>query len=202
MEQFGLVELFGLIAMVVIVAFGYRAYKREQEPQKQEREQRRAAAHLEFSIWMTKAGIDLECTRCLSSDFIMLRYSPHGLSFEGQCINCEAKKWFKAKRTSEPFDFSTCEFSPHLSDFNIIPEPAQGVGGFQEETRQSGRSRHISESVRHEVWRRDQGRCCQCGSQENLEFDHIIPSSKGGSNTARNIQLLCESCNAKKRDRI
>lgn len=56
----------------------------------------------------------------------------------------------------------------------------------------------IPESVRHEVWRRDQGRCVDCGSRENLEFDHIIPVSKGGSNTARNLELRCETCNRQK----
>lgn len=64
------------------------------------------------------------------------------------------------------------------------------------------RSRYISKSVQREVWRRDQGRCVECGSNELLEFDHIIPFSKGGSNTARNIQLLCENCNRKKQNRI
>jgi ankyrin repeat protein len=58
--------------------------------------------------------------------------------------------------------------------------------------------RYISKEVRREVWRRDQGKCVQCGSQEKLELDHIIPVSKGGSNTARNIQLLCERCNREK----
>jgi len=53
----------------------------------------------------------------------------------------------------------------------------------------------IPEHVRHEVWRRDQGRCVDCGSRERLEFDHIIPVSEGGSNTARNIELRCEACN-------
>ena len=50
--------------------------------------------------------------------------------------------------------------------------------------------RHIPSHVRHEVWRRDRGCCTICGSQKNLEFDHIIPVSKGGSNTTRNIQLF------------
>lgn len=60
----------------------------------------------------------------------------------------------------------------------------------------------IPEIVRHEVWRRDEGKCVSCGSREKLEFDHIIPVSKGGSNTARNIELLCESCNRKKSNKI
>lgn len=60
----------------------------------------------------------------------------------------------------------------------------------------------LPDDVQIFVWNRDSGRCVNCGSQENLEFDHIIPVSKGGSNTARNVQLLCESCNREKGNRI
>jgi len=60
----------------------------------------------------------------------------------------------------------------------------------------------IPEDVRFAVWRRDEGKCVKCGSKENLEFDHIIPVSKGGSNTERNIQLLCERCNREKYNKI
>ena len=56
----------------------------------------------------------------------------------------------------------------------------------------------IPKDVQMFVWQRDGGHCVQCGSNENLEFDHIIPVSMGGSSTARNIQLLCESCNRSK----
>ena len=64
------------------------------------------------------------------------------------------------------------------------------------------RKRRVSSSVKREVWRRDKGRCVNCGSRENLEYDHIIPFSKGGSNTARNIELLCEQCNRSKGAKI
>lgn len=60
----------------------------------------------------------------------------------------------------------------------------------------------IPEEVRIAVWRRDQGRCARCGSRENLEYDHIVPVSKGGGNTERNIELLCQDCNRAKGNRI
>lgn len=63
---------------------------------------------------------------------------------------------------------------------------------------EAGKRESISEKVQLQVWNRDKGQCVKCGSNEKLEFDHIIPVSKGGSNTARNIQLLCEVCNRAK----
>ena len=60
-----------------------------------------------------------------------------------------------------------------------------------------GRER-IPDDVKIYVWKRDGGKCVVCGSREKLEFDHIIPYSMGGSNTARNLQLLCERCNRSK----
>lgn len=60
----------------------------------------------------------------------------------------------------------------------------------------------VSEKIRIEVWRRDGGKCARCGSREKLEYDHIVPISKGGSNTARNIELLCEKCNRSKSNNI
>ena len=60
----------------------------------------------------------------------------------------------------------------------------------------------IPEEVRIAVWRRDQGRCARCGNRENLEYDHIVPVSKGGGNTERNIELLCQDCNRAKGNRI
>ena len=56
----------------------------------------------------------------------------------------------------------------------------------------------IPEEIKLFVWQRDQGKCIQCGSNKKLEFDHIIPFAMGGSNTERNLQLLCENCNRKK----
>ena len=72
----------------------------------------------------------------------------------------------------------------------------------EEEIEKTPGRKVIPEAVRIAVWRRDEGKCAKCGSRKNLEYDHIIPISKGGSNTVRNIELLCEECNRKKRDNI
>jgi hypothetical protein len=63
-------------------------------------------------------------------------------------------------------------------------------------------SRHIPQDVKNAVWQRDGGKCTQCSSTSYLEFDHIIPHTKGGANTIANVQLLCRSCNLKKSERI
>ena len=63
--------------------------------------------------------------------------------------------------------------------------------------------RMIPTSVKREVWKRDGGKCAQCGSVKNLHFDHIIPWSRGGSSTrVENVQLLCAAHNLSKSDDI
>ena len=70
------------------------------------------------------------------------------------------------------------------------------------ESYSSAQTRHIPDDVKREVWHRDGGRCTRCGANDYLEFDHIIPRSRGGSNTANNVQILCRKHNLLKSDRI
>ena len=60
----------------------------------------------------------------------------------------------------------------------------------------------IPKDVKIAVWKRDKECCVCCGSRNNLEFDHIIPVSRGGSNTIKNIQILCRECNRRKSNKI
>jgi hypothetical protein len=63
--------------------------------------------------------------------------------------------------------------------------------------------RIIPTSVKLEVWKRDGGKCVQCGATSDLHFDHVIPYSKGGASiTAENVQLLCARHNLEKHDKI
>jgi hypothetical protein len=63
-------------------------------------------------------------------------------------------------------------------------------------------TRSIPQHVKAAVYQRDGGRCAQCGAQSYLEFDHVIPLSKGGATSVNNLQLLCRRCNAEKSDSI
>ncbi|MCK9897034.1 TerD family protein [Frankia sp. AgB32] len=63
-------------------------------------------------------------------------------------------------------------------------------------------SRAIPQAVKAEVWRRDRGVCVECGGGEHLEFDHVIPFSRGGASSVNNLQLLCRGCNRAKGARI
>jgi hypothetical protein len=46
----------------------------------------------------------------------------------------------------------------------------------KEGQRRTGVRSPIPERVRREVWRRDGGRCVDCGSRERLEYDHVLPT--------------------------
>ena len=63
-------------------------------------------------------------------------------------------------------------------------------------------SRSIPQEVKVAVYQRDGGKCVECQETDYLEYDHIIPFSKGGATSVNNIQLLCRSCNLAKSDSI
>lgn len=63
-------------------------------------------------------------------------------------------------------------------------------------------SRYISPQLRKDVWAKCGGQCVQCQSRSLLEYDHIIPISRGGATSYANLQILCRSCNRHKSDHI
>lgn len=93
-------------------------------------------------------------------------------------------------------DWSALPASVINKAMKIVGKTNETIEGIKKQN-DSGRE-PIPDDVRLYVWQRDGGKCAKCGSQERLEYDHFIPISQGGSNTARNIQLLCEKCNRSK----
>ncbi|WP_250501610.1 HNH endonuclease [Caballeronia sp. AZ7_KS35] len=104
-------------------------------------------------------------------------------------------------------------FTKALRDSLPLPEVTREVEDFESPVKIDAsnmpktpeprpRREAIPRVVQREVWQRDGGRCVECSTREKLCFDHIVPFSRGGSNTVRNIQLLCERCNLTKGNRI
>ena len=63
---------------------------------------------------------------------------------------------------------------------------------------------YISGTLRYDVLKKSSFHCELCGIAADikaLEVDHIIPRNHGGTDDPTNLQALCYSCNAMKRDR-
>lgn len=54
---------------------------------------------------------------------------------------------------------------------------------------------------RENIFKRDEHACAYCSGNINLTVDHIVPKSKGGTNTWENLITCCFDCNSKKGDR-
>jgi 5-methylcytosine-specific restriction endonuclease McrA len=75
-----------------------------------------------------------------------------------------------------------------------------------EEFRRKNERAKVTPSLRYDVMRRDGFRCCLCGRTASdgieLEVDHIVPISKGGSTIGSNLQTLCRDCNRGKSAKV
>ena len=77
----------------------------------------------------------------------------------------------------------------------------RGQGIFDHRRKSAG---YIPGTLRYEILKKAKSRCELCGvsaEEKALEVDHILPRNKGGSDDLSNLQALCYSCNAMKRDR-
>jgi hypothetical protein len=96
------------------------------------------------------------------------------------------------------FEELSCKIFGHLCPVYFVSEAFTETSEF----RQQGRS--IPFAVRARVARRDNYTCQECGKHlkdEELEFDHLIPLSKGGSSDEHNIRVTCIDCNRSKAGR-
>ncbi len=124
-----------------------------------------------------KKGVPAVCKPCWE-----IKYCPYGPLVED----------FPLKETR---DYMSCRIFGHDCPVYSMAEPFT-------ETKELRRvTRAIPQSVQINVIARDGKVCAMCGeniSPEEVQFDHIIPYSKGGSSDESNIRVLCEECNKKR----
>ncbi len=56
------------------------------------------------------------------------------------------------------------------------------------------------ELSRQNIFKRDGFECQYCQTTEQLTLDHIVPRSKGGRSSWKNLVTACKTCNARKGD--
>lgn len=52
--------------------------------------------------------------------------------------------------------------------------------------------------TKRNIFERDNHTCQYCGSKKNLTIDHVMPVSRGGENSWKNMVTCCWKCNNKK----
>ena len=134
--------------------------------------------------------------------------SPEAITFtRDQMLNYDIQNHVSAihqnPSSPEAIKFKEKLLRQKIEALNLIHHPnAEDIKPRRQQNKALQSDRQIPKAVKISVWRRDYGKCVECNSNEKIEYDHIIPVSKGGSNTERNIQLLCEKCNRKKAAKI
>lgn len=128
------------------------------------------------------------CSRCHEFSMQFIDVSPNARSVQYQCLHCGKRSRAAAVSPDSSeflglseslahavYHYNSISKSPMVEspiEFRTAPAPLP-----YEQTQRSP----ISEAVRSEVWRRDRGCCVTCGSNANIQYDHIIPVSRGGA---------------------
>lgn len=124
----------------------------------------------------------------------------------GEALDKLRKKWFeKEVELFNPNDYPesipkillevSCKVFGHICPVFVVAEP------LTETKERRKHSRSISREVMLKVVRRDGQICQKCNEpvlDDEVEFDHLIPFSKGGTSVAENIRLVHKDCNRRK----
>jgi len=122
----------------------------------------------------------------------------------------------RVKAVCKPcWELKYCPYGPLVEDFPLKSEndekscrifghdcPVFYVAEPFTETKELRKvTRHIPRVTQFRVMKRENQICQVCKKSvidEEIEFDHVIPWSKGGSSDEANIRLLCSNCNRKR----
>lgn len=147
----------------------------------------------------TKSHGYIECTY---ADAHKMQYPDDDAYIELDAGNGRWMRWFKGhwywdSEDHEP-DVAKALIEAHEIRKRQSIDRAKTLASKGVSTNSSPRRESIPTDLRVLVWERDGGKCVQCDSGEDLQFDHIIPVAMGGATSDQNLQILCGSCNRSK----
>lgn len=133
-----------------------------------------------------------------------------GILGSGESLDNEKRQLFEEMvRSFDPQEYPekilpivnemSCTVFGHICPVFVTAEDYTETG----KARKKGR--YIPDKTKIKIARRDNYTCQICGKNlkdEELEFDHVIPISKGGCSEENNIRLTCFKCNRSKGNKI
>jgi len=144
----------------------------------------------ELAEWKRIRTSGGDCPMCGNNMMVLRRPLP----FKDECDKCKYTFTFVYKKINLGKDaWGDTEYGDGIKPTR--PKPPKAT------VKSTGRE-PIPQDLMDAVWNRDGGQCVKCNSNQDLEYDHMIPLSKGGSNSYKNLQLLCRKCNRSKSDNI
>lgn len=125
---------------------------------------------------------------------------------DGERLSEERRDWFDQQVAAfDPEEYPSaipeeisnmaCTVFGHICPVVFSAEP------FTETTEERRMGRNIPPHVLMRVARRDNYTCQICGTllrDNEIEFDHIVPVSRGGSSEEHNVRVTCFTCNRRK----
>ena len=128
---------------------------------------------------------------------IVLKMKPMNITIKGQIVkkNFLGKKHVIVKgKEKELIKIFIEDIEPH----SILPVDYEKKEKINKRTA-------LPPALRTKILKRDRSTCQACGARApevELEVDHIIPVSKGGTDDEKNLTTKCRDCNRGKSDRV
>jgi hypothetical protein len=130
----------------------------------------------------------------------------NGTMADGRKLDAARRRWFKDSVASfsprnHPLQIpkviaeASCKIFGHVCPVFFSAEP------WTETMSLRAHSRRIPREVMIKVVRRDGQICQRCNTpvpDDEVEFDHVIPYSRGGTSTTENLRLVHRRCNRRK----
>ncbi len=108
------------------------------------------------------------------------------------------RNWaFATRSESNPMQLRTHAETPIIRHIKVKGEASPYDGNLKYWSTRMGKQPGVPTRV-SKLLKRQKGKCAHCGlrfrEEDVMEIDHVIPKSKGGKNTYKNLQLLHRHC--------